>query len=286
MRNVHLHVTDGIVLHVSSLDGELASRVPGRNPVFDDPASYVMQIKAAEFVVDASSLSRLLREQVFSDPKSPVRNVTLSMSDGALHIKGRLHKGIQVPFSMSASAAATADGRIRLHATSLKTAGIPIKGMLDLFGLELENLLKMPAGKGIKVEEDDLLLDPFSILPPPATQGRVKAVSIKGEQLVLSAVGPATPPAKPARRPDPAARNFMYFYGGSITFGKLTMKDADMQLVDPDPRDAFDFFPARYFGQLVAGYSRTTERGGLKVMMPDYHRIAAGGRPLTPPRVQ
>jgi hypothetical protein len=286
MRNVELHAADGIVLDVASLDGEMASRTPDRNPVFDDPRSYVMQLKAAELAVDAASLSRLLREQVFNDPRSAVRNVSLSMRDGALRIKGRLHKGIDVPFSMAAAVAPTADGRIRLHAISLKTAGIPVKGMLDLFGVELENLLKVPSGHGIAVEGDDLLLDPFAPLPPPATEGRVKTVRIEGERLLMSAIGPATPPVKPTRRPEPAARNFIYFYGGTITFGKLTMRDADMQLVDADARDAFDFFPDRYFRQLVAGYSRTTERGGLKVVMPDYHRVAAGARPLRPPPVE
>ena len=42
--------------------------------------------------------------------------------------------------------------------------------------------------------------------------------------------------------PSPAARNYVYFGGGSITFGKLTMRDADLQLIDADPRDPFDFF--------------------------------------------
>ena len=63
------------------------------------------------------------------------------------------------------------------------------------------------------------------------------------------------------------------------------MNDADMQLIDADPRDPFDFYPARYEGQLIAGYSRNTPRHGLQVFMPDYARVAAaGGGRLPPPR--
>jgi hypothetical protein len=80
----------------------------------------------------------------------------------------------------------------------------------------------------------------------------------------------------------PDARNYLYFFGGSIRFGKLTMADADMQLIDADPRDPFEFFPARYERQLIAGYSRNTPRHGLQVFMPDY--VAAGGAALPPPR--
>jgi hypothetical protein len=51
------------------------------------------------------------------------------------------------------------------------------------------------------------------------------------------------------------------------------MSDADLQLIDADPRDPFDFFPAHYDVQLVAGYSKNTPAKGLKTYMPDYGDI-------------
>ena len=95
--------------------------------------------------------------------------------------------------------------------------------------------------------------------------------------------GSASPPPRPATLPLPRARNYLYFFGGSIRFGKLTMSDADMQLIDADPRDPFDFFPARYEAQLLAGYSRNTPRKGLQVFMPDYARVASGKGRLPAP---
>ena len=88
----------------------------------------------------------------------------------------------------------------------------------------------------------------------------------------------------PARlaRPSPGARNYIYFGGGVITFGKLTMHDADLQLIDADPRDPFDFYPARYNAQLVAGYSKNTPAKGLKTYMPDYDDL----RRTAPPAVR
>jgi hypothetical protein len=98
--------------------------------------------------------------------------------------------------------------------------------------------------------------------------------------------GPAKPPVRPATLPVPAARNYLYFFGGSIRFGKLTMSDADMQLVDADPSTPFDFSPAHYDDQLVAGYSRNTRRKGLQVFMPDYSRVRVNGGTLKPPRLR
>jgi hypothetical protein len=51
------------------------------------------------------------------------------------------------------------------------------------------------------------------------------------------------------------------------------MSDTDLQLIDTDPKDPFDFFMARYNTQLVAGYSKNTPQGGLKTYMPDYAKV-------------
>jgi hypothetical protein len=40
------------------------------------------------------------------------------------------------------------------------------------------------------------------------------------------------------------------------------MTDADLQLIDADPRDPFDFYPARYQAQLVAGTRKIRRRAG------------------------
>jgi hypothetical protein len=83
----------------------------------------------------------------------------------------------------------------------------------------------------------------------------------------------------------------VYFSGASIRFGKLTMTGSDLQLIDADERDPFDFFPARYNRQLVAGYSKNTPNGGLETYMPDFEDLdrardlrpkGAGGRAGTP----
>ena len=41
--------------------------------------------------------------------------------------------------------------------------------------------------------------------------------------------------------PPPMAKNYIYWRGGSLSFGKLTMTATDLELVDMDPKDAFDF---------------------------------------------
>lgn len=73
----------------------------------------------------------------------------------------------------------------------------------------------------------------------------------------------------------PPKGNYLFFQGGVIRFGKLTMRDADLVLIDSDPRDPFDFYPEKYSVQLVAGYSKITSSGGLRTYMPDYGEAQA-----------
>jgi hypothetical protein len=283
MRNVALRVSDGVVLHVRALDGEFVSRSQSIPPLFDDPTSYTVRVRGADISIDAASLTSLVRDSLAAHPSS-LRDVTIRIQDGRLQAAGTLRKGVSVPFSMSASVSATGDGLVRMHATTLKAAGVPVKGLLDLLGLDVADLMKMPPGTGIRADGDDLLMDAAALLPPPRMEGRLRSVAVSGDRLVLRMNGAGAPPERPRTLPSPSAKNYLYFYGGSIRFGKLTMTDADMQLIDADPSSPFDFYPARYEAQLVAGYSRNTKRKGLQVFMPDYARAANGGI-LRPPRL-
>ena len=275
MRNVRLHVADGVVLAVRALDGELVGRAPGVPPTFDDPQSYTLRLRTATLAMDPASLTTLLSRQGVAGPAAPIRELRVTIEDGALMVRGKLHKGVTVPFSMVAAVSAAADGSMRLHAEKLKAVGVPVKGLLDLFGIDVADLMKTGKGSGIRADGDDLLIDTAGILPPPRTEGRLQQVAIAGQRLALTMTGSASPPPRPPTLPWPRGRNYIYFFGGSIRFGKLTMADADMQLIDADPRDPFEFFPVRYDAQLIAGYSRNTPRKGLQVFMPDY---ASGGR--------
>jgi hypothetical protein len=65
----------------------------------------------------------------------------------------------------------------------------------------------------------------------------------------------------------------MAYCGNRLQFGKLTMNDTDMVLIDSDPRNPFDFYLDHYKEQLVAGYSKTTNSFGLRVFMVDYNKL-------------
>ena len=68
-------------------------------------------------------------------------------------------------------------------------------------------------------------------------------------------------------------RNFLQLQGGTIDFGKLTMRHVDLIMVDLSDDAWFDLDLANYQEQLVNGYTRMTPQAGLQIFMPDLDTI-------------
>ena len=65
----------------------------------------------------------------------------------------------------------------------------------------------------------------------------------------------------------------MSYRGNRLAFGKLLMTDADMNLIDMDSSDPFDFYLDHYKDQLTAGYTKITPTFGLRVFMRDFNKL-------------
>lgn len=272
MRNVNLHVGYGVELQIADLRGHLEGIKP-TGPSFDDIESYVMDVDYARVAMPEASLTNLMNQWVFAGDDAPIKKLAIKIESNEMVQSGVLKKAISVPFTMRATIAIAPDGRLRVHPTSLKAAGFLSKRVLDFFGLDLEKLIKVKGDRGVTVDGDDLLLDPARMLPPPRMRGRVTKTWMEPGRLMLQ-FGDA---AKPGIDPPLKAANYMYYRGGTLHFGKLTMVDADLMLTDDNPRDPFDFSPAKYEEQLVAGYSKNTRAHGLVVHVPDAKDIAKAG---------
>src|SRR2546425_1163982 len=235
MRNVVFHLGHGVELRVDDLAGQLVSRRPGRPPVFDDVNAYLVEIVSARVSMTAESLTNLMNDYVFAYPDAPLKGLKITIEGNELHQSGTLKKGVGVPFSMRATVAATSDGKIRIHPTTMKAAGFVPKGVLDFFGLELERLVKLKQTPAGNIVVDDLLLDPERLLPPAQIKGRLPKAWIENG-LVFEQFGSADkrPTLAP---PDARARNYMYYRGGVLKFGKLTMEDTDLLLVDANQKN-------------------------------------------------
>jgi hypothetical protein len=282
MRNVEYHLTDRIIVHIVSLDGKLTPKA-GQIPVFDDKTSFGLDVDTATIILSMTALTNDLNDYVFAKPDAPLKHLNASTEGEQLVIKGLLVSKGGVPFETSGTISATPEGMIRVHTTNVKALKLPVKGLMDLLGLDTEKLLNTKKVEGVSVDKDDLILDPEQILPPPELHGHLTALKIENGEIHLT-FGPESGQAATAPMTESCgAKSYLHFRGGSVRFGKLTMADTDLELLNSRPADSFDFAIDHYNEQLVAGYSKMTQSGGLCVHMPDYNKLPRHAGKTTAP---
>jgi hypothetical protein len=268
MRNVMYHFSDTVVVEIKSLNGELVPLGKNEFPIFDDKDSFNLRISTAEIAIDSSNLANVLNSYVFARPHSPLTELSISVEKGRLKVKGKLHDKGDIPFETEGILTPTADGKLRLHSEKIKAMHVPVKGLMDLFGIDLGELIKEGKVPGVEAQEDDLILDLEQILPPPHIEGKVVSVRIEGEKIIQVFGGSDVKPVKNIR-----AGNYMAYKNNRLRFGKLVMNDADLILIDMDPNDPLDFFLDHYKEQLSAGYAKITPDSGLRVYIRDYNKL-------------
>jgi hypothetical protein len=277
MKNVMYHFTDQIAAHIVQLQGTLTAVKPEAIVVFDDRNSFILNLNFAEFAISCNSLAQVMNEDIFSAADAPIKKVAIAIQNNKLVIKGVLHNKGDVPFETTGTLAVNGDGRIRFHAEHVKAAHLPVKGVLDLLGLDLAKLINAKKVQGVSADKDDLILNPQEILPPPRIHGDVTAVRLQGNEIV-QVFGKAQAPNFAAKQ----AGNYMAYRDSNLRFGKLTMNQTDMVLIDLDPQDPFDFYLDHYKDQLVAGYTKTTPDFGLRVYMRDFDKLHSQAKNQAP----
>ncbi len=268
INNVMYHYSNDVAVHIRRLAGALVPTQAGEIPVFDRKESFRLEITAAEIAMDPQSLANVLNANVFAAKDAPLKNISIRIEKDRLKIKGKLHTKGDIAFETEGRLSATPDGKIRLHTEKIKALHLPVKGLMDLFGVDISDMIKSGKVHGVQAEKDDLILDPAEILPPPHISGKVTSVRLENDAIVQVFGDPQT-----HRWERVPARNYMAYRGNRLQFGKLVMHDTDMVLIDPDPRDPFDFFLDRYKDQLSAGYTKITPAFGLRVYMVDFNKL-------------
>jgi hypothetical protein len=268
MGNVHYRFDENIAVQIKFLKGALIPVGDNSVPFFDDKNSFKLRVDSGEMSIGPADLANLLNGYVFARRDSPLASISVAVSNGKLRIKGRLHDKGDIPFETESVMTATLDGRVRLHSEKIKALHVPVKGLMEAFGLDLSTFIKSGKVRGVQAEDDDLLLDLQQILPPPHIEGRVTSARVDANSIVEIF-------GEPGKRPDEKFQraNYFAFKGNRLRFGRLTMTDTDMILYDLDPSDPFDFYLDHYKEQLAAGYSKTTVAGQLRVFMKDYDKL-------------
>lgn len=272
-QDVDMHIEPGITLRIARLRGTVMPLHGSGTPALNDKASMLIAISSADIVIDTLSLATLMNRHVFGYARSPLKKLHLSVFGNELIQTGTVHKLVDLPFRIRAALSVTEKGEIRIHPTSISIVGMGVSALTRRLG-GLGELITIEPGHGARIEGNDFILNVEQMLPPPKIRGTLSSIRIVPSG-VRQAFGTATDSAaRPLRRTGSAAKNFMYFHGGTLRFGKLTMRNTDLEIVDADESNPFDYDLDRYQEHLVQGRSNSTMVDGLIVHMPDIAKLA------------
>jgi len=282
MRNVLFRIDPAVDLRIHTLRGEMFDKTEGRPLDFDDKRSFTVRLFRARIGIAGADLTALMNRYIFGYPGSPLKNLVIHVHEGRMVQEGVMHKIVDIPFEMTADVSATEQGMLRIHPLDMKICNVDGTGLMKAFGITLGSILKkLP--DGVHVEKNDIVIDALRLLPPPAIEGHLAGVELHEDELVqIFESGTAAPELSPL---DPHEPNTMIFRGGTLRMGKLFMVKADMQVLDTDRHDPFDFWIDYYNRQLTEGFTRNQPNYGLKVYMRDFADVgkpAQAGERLAP----
>lgn len=290
LRNVSLRVDPEISAHILHLEGYLEPKRQGDPVIFDDIRSFTFHIGAGEMLIDNANISRLKNKYTFNYPDAPIKDVQVEFLPGRIRMSGKMKQVFWVPFSMEGTITPNAEGKLLLTPDKIVAAGVSVKSMMDIMGLTTSKLISVSAERGLSFEGNNVVLDPSKLFPPPKIQGRVVGVEIQqGHMKLRFDSGHRAPKRQP---PDLNASNYMHVYGGRLLIMNELQYGAELQMVDQNPSDPFDFYLGEYRRHLKAGYVKVAnDQGTLITLMPDYTELGQsdiwdaypGGRPQLRP---
>jgi len=263
--NLKLRKGPGFRIYVRWLRGQMVRANPTINPSFDDPDSFVLDVKTGVIHTNVGDLSNFLNNGVSN---SPLRNITLAGDGDQIKLHGTLHKVVPLPVEMVATISVAPGNLIQLHVTKLNLLKIPFKGLLGGFHITLSSLFRPGNIPGIQVSDNDIFFDTQKLLPPPHIRGQLTSVRVINPDFEETYGNAHDDVAQVAQW-----RNFLQLHDGTIDFGKLTMRHVDLIMVDLSNDAWFDLDLANYQEQLVNGYTRMTPQAGLQIFMPDLDTI-------------
>jgi hypothetical protein len=282
------HLTPGAAAHLETVRGELWPAGKYDMPVFDDKTSFEVHISNGTVSIAPDALATVMNEYVFARHDAPMKDISIKIKEDRLVIKGKLHSKGDLPFETGGELTVNADGRLRLHSEKVKAMKVPVKKAMALFGIELADVINTSKIPGMDTDKNDLIFDLGELLPPPHIRGKITAARLRRDAITVVYGGGATPSATGASaRGDQQNQvsisgNYMAFRGNRVRFGKLTMENADLAVIDLDAKDPLDWDQDSYKDQLVAGYSKTTVQFGLRAYVKDFGKLPKSTRTAFP----
>ena len=271
--NVSFQVMDGVRIAVKSVDGLMLPTRTNRPISLDVPSSMRVQVLSAQTSISSEALTRLLNAYTLPHAQSSVRDLKIGFENGQLHVEGKVKKVLEVPFTADATVDLTRAGDVRIHFTNFTAAGFVHKKLLNWLGIHVDSVAKPGRSHSFQVVNDDMIFPMHTLFPAPHFVGRLSSAKIEGDQFVQVFGKPKS--FAPAPLP---SQHYIYFRGGVMQCGRMTMQGVDLELVNKDEGKPLIFSIEHNFAQVLPGTLRVTPTHGMIGYIASYPEVVASAK--------
>ena len=259
--NIMLRKGPDFRIYIAWIAGQMVRTKKNEDPSFDNPDSFVLQINKGVIRANIGDICKYLNATAAKD--SPLKHIDIQPEGEKVKIRGTVKKVVPLPVELLGSVAATKQGLVQLHVDHISVLKVPVKGLLGTFDLKLSDLVPSTNVPGVTVAGNDIIFDTEKLLPPPHIRGELTTVKVKVPDIEVIYGNAPNDPTQLAQW-----HNFLRFRNGAVTFGKLTMHNTDLTMIDAANEPWFDLDLVNYQNQLVNGDTRMTAQAGLEIYMP------------------
>lgn len=259
--NIQLRKGPDFRIYIVWVSGQMLRTKANVNPSFDEPDSFILRIDKGIIRANIGDISKYLNSTTSKD--SALKNIDIQPEGELIKIRGTVKKVVPLPVEILGSLAATPDGLVRLHVQHISILKVPVKGLLGTLDVKLSDLVPSTNVAGVTVSGNDIVFDTEKLLPPPHIRGPLTTVQVKVPDIEVIYGNAPNDPTKLAQW-----HNFIRFRNGALNFGKLTMHNADLTMIDAANEPWFNLDLVNYQNQLVNGDTRMTAQAGVEIYMP------------------
>ena len=259
--NIMLRKGSEFRVYIAWISGKMLRAKGKVNPSFDDPDSFILQIERGVIRANMGDISKYINATV--GDQAPLKQIDIQPEGEKVKVHGTVKKGISLPVELLGTVAATPQGLVQLHVEHISVLKVPVKGLLGSLDLKLSDLVHSTNVPGVTITGNDITFDTEKLLPPPHIRGALTTVAVKVPDIEVIYGNAPNDPTQLAQW-----HNFLRFRGGAVDFGKLTMHNADLTMIDAANEPWFDLDLVNYQNQLVNGITRMTAQAGLELYMP------------------
>ncbi|WP_269506776.1 hypothetical protein [Burkholderia sp. IMCC1007] len=272
LHNVDFNLSGDIGFHVEDLDAQLVAKRPGEPVDLDDPNQYDIRILGGTVVESWKAMSALFNNYLLDYSPRSLNDLQLSADGQDLRVQGGIKlwnhvPGVWLPTDMKGSLSVLDDRHLAFKPSQVSVLGVPQAKLLRSLGIELASLTPLQR-RGAELRGDTLVLDQYTVFPPPMLSGKLGQATVERDGLRLTFRRAADAPAP--KRPQIDAPSYMWMEGGDMKMFNVLELNVRALI-----RNSAEAGPMRFD---LYGYRSQVAQGSVR-MLPDGTLVVDIGQP-------